>query len=373
MSSSGRTGAERFSPGQAGEMVLQDLDDFGGLLNWVYLQEWLQTQDLPGRGPVTAVVKLAGGSQNNLFVLHRGEFRFILRRPPKHLRANSNQTMLREGRVLRALAGSDVPHAHLYAVCEDESVIGACFYLMEPLEGFSPFRLLPGQYATDSSWRRDMSADMVRAGAALGAVDYQARGLSDYGKPENWHARQVGRWRSQLEGYRALDGYSGHALPFVDELGQWLDDNVPTDGRIGIIHGDFQYPNVMYRHDAPKITGLIDWELSTLGDPLLDLGWMLSSWTDADDPKGKEPIVSPWNGFLSRMELVRLYGELSGRDMAAMPWYFTLACFKLACLLEGTYARACAGQASREIGDRQHRYALWLLAMGMQVKEKGTI
>jgi aminoglycoside phosphotransferase (APT) family kinase protein len=170
-----------------------------------------------------------------------------------------------------------------------------------------------------------------------------------------------------------MDGYPGHALPHVDELGLWLDDNLPSEGRIGIIHGDFQYPNVMYSHQTPKIAGLIDWELSTLGDPLLDLGWMLSSWSDADDPPGKESVVIPWNGFASRVELVRLYGELSGRDMSSMPWFFALACYKLACLLEGTYARACSGKAPKEMGDRLHSYALWLLAKGMQLKATGDI
>jgi aminoglycoside phosphotransferase (APT) family kinase protein len=350
--------------------MAEQFSDFDGLLNWPALQGWLETHPAPGRGPVTAVEKLTGGSQNNLFLMTRGGERFVLRRPPKHLRANSNDTMLREARVLKALSGTDVPHPQFFAVCDDVSVIGACFYLMAPLEGFSPHALLPGKYASEPSWRRAMGEELVRAGAALSKVDPKAVGLEDFGKPDNWHARQVERWRGQLEGYRALPGYEGPSFSNVDEIGAWLSDNVPKDGRIGIIHGDFQFPNVMFSSSAPRISGLIDWELATLGDPLLDLGWVLSSWTEDGDPKdgGRTAMVEPWSGFLSRADLVRLYGQATGRDMSAMPWYFTLACYKLGCILEGSYARARAGQAPMEIGAHLHDYATWLFAKAQQIK-----
>jgi aminoglycoside phosphotransferase (APT) family kinase protein len=351
----------------------QTLSDFDGLLNWTTLQEWIQTHDLPGSGPAMHVEKLTGGSQNNLFLISRGEARFVLRRPPLHPRANSNETMLREARVLKALAGSNVPHPRFYGVCDDLSVIGVCFYVMEPLEGFSPMKDLPGQYGSDPAWRHAMGGEFVRAAAALSAVDYKAAGLADLGKPDDWHARQVNRWRSQLDGYREMPNYEGHALPHVDEIGRWLSDHVPSDGRIGIIHGDFQFPNVMFSLKAPRISGIIDWELTSLGDPLLDLGWVLSSWWEEGDPEGKTPMVQPWDGFVSRAELVRLYGEISGRDMSVMPWFFGLACFKLACILEGTYARAKAGQASMEIGERLHAYAIWLLAKAKQLKDGGGL
>ena len=349
------------------------LNDFDGLLNWDNLQDWIAANDLPGSGPVTAVSPITGGSQNALFMMTRGNERLVLRRPPKHLRPNSNETMRREARVLTALKGSSVPHAAAYGACDDESVIGATFYVMAPLEGYSPMRALPKDYANNAQWRREMGAEMMRASAELSKVDYIAAGLSDFGKVENWHGRQVDRWRSQLEGYRGMENYPGHALPHVDETGQWLNDNLPSDGRIGIIHGDFQYPNVMYFDDRPKISGLIDWELSTLGDPLIDLGWMLSSWSGEGDPAGKEPVVTPWDNFMTRADLIALYGELTGRDMTVMPWFATLACYKLACILEGTYARACAGKAPKETGDFLHNYALWLMARAQQVIGTGKV
>jgi len=350
------------------------LNDFDGLLRWPALQEWIDAQaDIPGKGDVRSVRQLIGGTQNNLFVIERDGGSFVLRRPPRNLRKNSNATMLREARLLGALKDSYVPHARLYASCADEAVIGTAFYAMAPLEGFSPLGPLPGQYGTDPSWRAAMGREYVKAGAALGAVDYVAQGLEDYGKPTDWHGRQVDRWRGQLDSYVGMPGYDGPSLPHIDEISRWLSDNVPTDGRIGIIHGDFQYPNVMYRFDRPAIAGLIDWELSTLGDPLLDLGWMLSSWYEAGDPDGKEPVCTPWNGFATRRELVSLYGELSGRDMSQMPWYMVLACFKLASIQEGTFARSRAGLVPAELGNSLHGYALWLLEKARQVMATGNV
>lgn len=345
------------------------LSDFDGLINLPRLEQWLEENGAPGEGPISHLEKLTGGSQNNLFLVTRGSERFVLRRPPLHLRGNSNSTILREARVLKALAGSAVPHPKLMGVCADTEVIGACFLLMAPLDGFSPLGALPGRYASDERWRAEMGPEFVRAAAALANVDYQAAGLADFGKPENWHGRQVERWRSQLDGYNELEGYSGSTLPHVEETGLWLEANLPRDGRMGIIHGDLQWPNAMFSHSQPQIVGLIDWELSTLGDPLLDLAWILTSWREVDDPTegASEPVVHPWQGFGSRDDMIRLYGELTGRDMSEMPWFFVLACFKLACLLEGTYARSLSGKASSQMGLFLHRYAQWLMAKAQQL------
>ena len=336
------------------------LDDFGGMLDWPRLNAWMASHDLPGSGPVTGARKLAGGLQNNVFLIERGGESFVLRRPSKHLRTGSNETMLREARVLKALAGSEVPHPTLHAVCDDPAVTGACFYLMSLLEGFAPSKALPGNYATDPVWRESMGAELVRAAAALGAVDHKAVGLADLGKPQGWHERQVGRWRSQLDSYRSMPNYEG-GLPNVDAVGRWLDDNLPHDKRIGIVHGDYQFANVMFSRLAPRVSGIVDWELTSLGDPLLDLGWILTSWWEQGDPEGKQPPVHPWEDFLSRAELVALYGEVSKRDMTAMPWFFALACYKLACLLEGTYARSRQGQIPQHVGESVHAYAHWLM------------
>ena len=152
-----RTGPARLeSQETSSEAPITTLDDFGGLLDWPKLNAWIEGQDIPGSGPFTGVSMITGGLANNVFMVERGREKFILRRPPKHLRPNSNDTMLREARVLRALDGTDVPHPHFYAACDDPAVIGACFYLMAPLEGMAPLGKLKGQYGTDQAWRRGM-------------------------------------------------------------------------------------------------------------------------------------------------------------------------------------------------------------------------
>jgi aminoglycoside phosphotransferase (APT) family kinase protein len=347
----------------------EPLSDFDGLLEWSRLQEWIGSQPgLSGEGPVTEVEQLTGGSQNNIFLLTRGNggARMVLRRPPRHLRKNSNDTMLREARVLGAIAGSGVPHPELFAVCADTDVIGVCFYVMGAIDGFTPMGQMPGRYGTDVEWRRGLSFELVDGAARLGAVDADAVGLSDFGKADNWLERQVSRWRSQLDGYSQMEGYGTSELPGVDRVGDWLEANRPASCHIGIIHGDYQFANVMFAPDAPKLAAIVDWELSTLGDPLLDLGWLLTAWIEPGDPPGKAPQLEPWEGMPSRAELIAHYAQVSGRDVSAMPWFFVLACYKLGILLEGSHARASAGQAPKEIGDLLHSYALWLFAKANQ-------
>jgi aminoglycoside phosphotransferase (APT) family kinase protein len=324
---------------------------------------------LPGDGPITGAARLQGGSQNNIYLLQRGDAQMVLRRPPEHLRKNSNETMLREARVLAALAGSAVPHPEFFAACADLDVMGVCFYLMAPVDGFTP----PGNppYADDPDWPRRLAEEMADGAAALGDVDHEAVGLADFGRPDNWLERQVSRWRSQLDGYAELDGYSGSELPHVDEVGGWLDDHRPRECHIGVCHGDYQFANVMFSPQEPRLAAIVDWELSTLGDPKLDLAWMLTAWHEPGDPPGHGASGGSgadefWKRAPSRREVFEHYGAVSGRPIDDMPWYFVLACYKLGILLEGTYARALSGQAGMEIGQALHSYATWLYEKGAQ-------
>ncbi len=344
-----------------------DLNHFDGLLQWEALQLWIETSDVPGSGAVMAVEQLTGGSQNNIFKLTRADGTLsVLRRPPRHLRAKSNDTMLREARVLSALRGSGVPHPEFFDVCAELDVIGTTFYVMGAIDGFTPMGTLPGQYATDSHWQRRFGEELVEGAAKLGAVDYVRAGLADFGKAEQWVERQAPRWRAHLESYSQLAGYGKPDIPNVDRVGDWLTANQPSSCTIGIIHGDYQFANVMFAHDAPRLAAMVDWELSTLGDPLLDLAWMMQAWSEPGDPEGK-PSQVPWiQGQATRAELVAHYGAVSGRDMSDYPWYFTLACYRLGIILEGTHARAIAGQAPKEFGDLLHAYTLWLFAMANQ-------
>ena len=322
------------------------------------LTAWMTDRGL-GSGPLTGVSTLAGGTQNILLRFTRDGRDYVFRRPPLHPRPNSNETMRREARVLRALAGTPVPHPGLIANCEDESVLGVAFYLMEPVEGFNPVGQLPEPHASSAEMRHAMGLALVDGIAALGALDHEALGLADFGKPANFLARQVDRWRSQLGGYREFEGWTGpDALPSVAAVGAWLEGHRPERFTPGIMHGDYHLANVMYRPDGPELAAIIDWELATIGDPLLDLGWVLATWPDG---KSQSTVsVKPWDGFPSAEELVARYASKSDRDLSAIDWYHVLACYKLGILLEGTYARACAGKAPRETGDKLHGRAVHL-------------
>jgi aminoglycoside phosphotransferase (APT) family kinase protein len=317
------------------------------------LAGWMDEVGLRG-GPIRRAEVLSGGTQNILLRFERGARRFVLRRPPPHLRANSNETMRREARVLAAIAGSDVPHPRLIAACPDEDVIGAAFYLMEPVVGFNPTSGLPPLHASDPEIRRVMGLSLVDAIAALGAIDYRAVGLEGFGRPEGYLERQVGRWRAQLEGYSALVGYPGPDIPGVDRVADWLERHRPDRFLPGILHGDYHLSNVMYRNDGPELAAIVDWELSTIGDPLLDLGWLLATWPGPEGPAAGSIGVQPWSGFPTAEELVARYRERSERDLSAIDWYGVLACYKLGIILEGTHARACAGKAPRATGDVLH-------------------
>jgi aminoglycoside phosphotransferase (APT) family kinase protein len=331
--------------------------DWAELAPLAVVADWMSARGL-GRGPIENPRLLTGGTQNILLRFERDGRGYVLRRPPKHLRANSNETMRREARVLAALAGADVRHPRLIAACPEEDVIGAAFYLMAPVEGFLPRDEMPALHAGDPAIRHRMGLEMVDAIAALGLVDYAAKGLSNLGKLDGYLERQVPRWRAQLESYAEHEGWPGLAgLTGVTEIGAWLEANRPASFVPGLIHGDFHFGNVLFRRDGPELAAMVDWELTTLGDPLVDLGGLLSHWPEDGADTGP---VTPWSGFPTRQELVDRYAEKSGRDVSGADWYEVLACYKIGCILEGTYARACAGKAPKLTGDYLHANTLSL-------------
>lgn len=339
-------------------------------VDFAALARWMDAAGLP-RGEFGNVTLLAGGTQNVLTRFERGGRSFVLRRPPLHLRGNSNETMRREARLLGAVAGSAVPHPGLIASCPTEDVLGAAFYLMEPIEGFNATSGMPGSHATQEA-QHAMGLSMVEGLAALHALDPLAIGLQGFGKVEGFLERQVGRWMSQLDSYAEMPGWEGPAaLGDVAAVAQWLEANRPAGFVPGIIHGDFHLANVMFKNDAPELAAIIDWELATLGDPLIDLGWLLATWPDGPDCIFTS--VKPWLGFPGPCELVAQYAVLSSRSLDALDWYGVFACYKLGILLEGSNARAAAGKAPREIGDKLHARAVWLLDRARQWMAKGVL
>jgi len=331
------------------------LESWTDLVDFDRLRDWMDGQGLE-RGPLVDVTPLAGGTQNILLKFGRGGRSFVLRRPPHRPHMNGSETMRREARVLGALKGSDVPHPGLIAACPDEEVLGAAFYLMEPVDGFNATVGLPPLHAGDAKIRHRMGLAIADGAAALGRVDHVAAGLSDLGKAENYLERQVKRWRAQLDSYREYEGWPGPSdIPGIDKVADWLDRNRPASFTPGIIHGDYHLANVMYRFDGPELAAIVDWELTTIGDPLIDLGWLMATWPDA---KGRGTAgsvgIEPWDGFPTAGDLVARYAEGSSRDLSAIEWYAVLACYKLGIILEGTHARAFAGKAPKETGDMLH-------------------
>jgi aminoglycoside phosphotransferase (APT) family kinase protein len=380
------------SPGTGVDADLVDLDA---------LARWMDERDLPP-GPITGAEVLAGGTQNLLLRFQRGELAYVLRRGPRHLRRVSNDVMRREARVLRALEGTGVPHPGFVAgPGEPESGVAgdAVFYLMEPVDGFVPTFGLPALHARDPQVRHEMGLAVADAVARLGAVDHEAVGLGDFGKPAGFLERQVPRWMAELDSYGELAGYPGPDVPGVERVAAWLDDNRPSSWRPGILHGDYHLSNVMIAPDGPQVAAIVDWEMCTIGDPLLDLGTLLATWPIGPDAPattgvgaggraGADPPADPsppadqmaavvagslagTGGLPTPAEVVARYAAGSDRDMSAVDWYTALACFKLGIVLEGTHARACAGRAPKSTGDLLHAVTLWLFARAHAVIAKG--
>ena len=329
--------------------------------------DWMSEQTL-GDGPLDDVSAVTGGTQNVMLRFNRSGREYVLRRGPRHLRPRSNSVILRETRVLAALAGSDVPHPHLIATCDDTGVLGdAVFYLMEPIDGFNAGEGLPPLHAGDPGVRFQMGLSMADALAKLGAVDHVAVGLADFGKPEGFLERQVPRWLSELESYQQFDNYPGPQIPGVEQVSAWLEQHRPSNWMPGIMHGDYHAANVMFSRTGPEVVAIVDWEMCTIGDPLLDLGWLLATWRQADGSSVFGHALGGQDGLASTDDLLQRYAANTVRDLSHITWYTVLACFKLGIVIEGTLARACAGKAEKEVGDQLHAATVHLFqrALGL--------
>jgi aminoglycoside phosphotransferase (APT) family kinase protein len=302
------------------------------------LERWLDGHGL-GSGPLRAT-RIGSGHSNATFRLERGAERIVLRRAPRPPLPPSAHDMLREARVLTALAGrARVPD--VLAVCRDSDVLGVPFYVMRELHGHVVTDELPAMLAAPEA-RRTAGLDLVDALAELHAVDVAAAGLGDLGRPDGYLERQVRRFEALWEHGATRD------LPLVAELARWLRSRLPATGEAVIVHGDYRLGNVMLERDAPRVLALLDWELATLGDPLADLGYLVATYSEtASQPTALE--LSPATrraGFPSRAELVERYRERSGRGVAGLAWYEVLALWKAAVFCEGLYGRYLRGETA---------------------------
>lgn len=283
------------------------------------------------------------GHSNETFFVRYGDGDYVLRRPPRGAFLPTAHDVGREYRVLHALGSTDVRSPRTVLACDDESVIGAPFYVMERVDGIVIRTELPDSF--DGSSRGALGDELVDALVELHEVDVDAAGLGDFGRRDGYLERQLKRWSGQLELTLPLT----RPVPELEQLGDWLHSHRPESPQATLVHGDYKLDNVMFAPGAPtRLVTILDWEMSTLGDPLADLGWMASSWLepgegDDDDVLAALNQVTRLPGFRSRAELISRYEDATGRNVDALEWYIALATWKLAILLEGSYARHLAG------------------------------
>ncbi len=310
------------------------------------LGAWLDTQGLPGAGIPLEQRYLSGGSQNEIYVVSRGDFQAVVRIPPTTAPESRDAGILREWRIIEALDGTDVPHTKAIAVCDDTSVLGRTFYLMGFVDGWSPMDA-PNwvePFTSDYSLRAGLAYQLVEGIATLSKVDWRAKGLEDLGRPDGFHARQVDRWTAFLERIK------GREIPGFAEASAWLRAHAPIDFVPGIMHGDYQFANVMFEHSAPaKLAAIVDWEMGTVGDPKLDLAWVVQSWPeDTTDEAGKGYV--DLTAMPSRTELIERWGQAAGRQVDDMDYYIVLARWKLAVVLEQGFQRAATDEKLNAFG-----------------------
>jgi aminoglycoside phosphotransferase (APT) family kinase protein len=282
------------------------------------------------------------GHSNEVHLIHFDGKSWALRRPPRGPLLPTAHDVLREYRVLNALQATAVPVPRVYAVCEDAAYIGAPFYLMEFVHGEVIRADGRASAIATPEQRRAVSEAMIDLLVTLQAVDWRAAGLEGFGRPDGYLQRQLKRWVDQLE--RTVP--HTRPLPVMENIKQWLGARLPESPPATIVHGDFKLDNVMWRvAGQPRVIALFDWEMSTIGDPLADLGWMLTYWPQPAGTRAIPVGIEGGPGFLTRREMLERYESSTGRAMRHFAFYEVFAIFKLAIILEGSYARFVHGQA----------------------------
>jgi aminoglycoside phosphotransferase (APT) family kinase protein len=290
------------------------------------------------------VERLGEGQSCLTFMVAGDGWRVVLRRPPRGDLPPSAFDVRREYRVMRALRDADsaVPTPRPVLLCEDKDVIGSNFYLMEPVDGIVVRQQLVEPLTTLDD-RAQMSHELVDTLINLHAVDHEAIGLGGFGKPAGYLERQLQRMTQLWELARFRD------LPDLEFVGKWLAEHIPADrGWANIVHGDYKLDNVMFAPSSPaRIVAVVDWEMSTIGDPMADLGWMLYWWRDPGDSSFGLTVSSVMDqeGFPRRRDLLQRYAASSSRDVDGVRWYSALGGWKIAIIMEGSYRRFLAGIA----------------------------
>ncbi|MGY1742663.1 MULTISPECIES: phosphotransferase family protein [unclassified Blastococcus] len=283
-----------------------------------------------GMSNLTYVVTPEGGSADDAV---------ILRRPPTGAVLATAHDMAREHRVISALGGTAVPVPRTLHLCTDTAVLGAPFYVMEKVDGVHVVDALPPGYADEPAQRRAIGDGLVDVLADLHAVDPAAVGLGDFGRPEGFTARQVRRWAKQWDATRDRE------RPEMDALAARLTETVPATQRSGVVHGDYRLDNCLLDPGTPgRIRAVLDWEMSTLGDPLTDIGMLFIYWPEPGEvPPAVQTAVTALPGFPTRRDIAERYAQRSGMDLSDLSWYVGFAYFKFAAIVAGIVARSAAG------------------------------
>jgi aminoglycoside phosphotransferase (APT) family kinase protein len=301
------------------------------------LEAWFRAS-VPGAGPPLSYERIAGGRSNLTYRVTGGDGgRWILRRPPLGTTLGSAHDMAREHRILTGLEDTDVPAPRPIALCDDESVTGAVFYVMEMVDGLVLRDEDDVEAAFGEGDRCRLGEALVDTLADLHAVDPDAAGLGELGRRDGYAERQLKRWKRQWEDSKTRD------LDAMEETHRLLSARVPAQDATSLVHGDYRLDNVIVTPEG-RVAAVLDWELCTLGDPLADLGQLMVYWAEGSDkvvPLTRAPTLAP--GFPTRTELVERYVARSGRDVAQLDFFVALAYWKLAAILEGVYARYSAG------------------------------
>lgn len=298
-------------------------------------------RELPGEGELR-VSRHQAGHSNETFFVSRGGQDWVLRRPPLGPLMPTAHDVLREHRIIKALEDTPVRVPRAVLACEDTSVIGAPFYLMEKVEGVVIRDMLPADFERDVGERGAIGEQLIDALVELQAVDWTSLPLEGFGKPDGYLQRQIRRWSSQIE----VTLERTRPVPELLEVTDWLREHVPEQKDATIVQGDYKLDNVIFNEHAPAhLEAILDWEMATIGDPLADLGWLLSYWRrPGDDTDTITTVgVTTMDGMSERQELLDRYEAKTGRVMTDFAFYEALAVWKLAILLNASYARFLAG------------------------------
>jgi len=312
----------------------------GEELDLAKLEPFLRRQ-FPSEGARFEVLQFPSGHSNLTYSVQIGEKSLVLRRPPFGSKVKSAHDMSREFRVLSKLHGAYPPAPKVLCFCDDDGILGAPFYVMEPITGIILRQDPPPGLAFSPETARKVCESFLDNLATLHSLDYAAIGLADLGKPEGYLDRQVRGWTERYHGSKT------HDIPEVALLSEWMPRNLPPSGPPSLIHNDYKFDNlVLAAEDLTRIIGVLDWEMCTIGDPVSDLGTTLAYWIDANDPEELQkfrwgPTSHP--GSLSRSELVERYARRTGRDVSHIAFYLVFARFKLAVIVQQIYYRFHAG------------------------------